>query len=157
MIHLEGKYATVKCTEEELLIWKALFLRCWLPPFIMREDTKGDFCGDIYVAGVCHEECFEGVICQEASVQWWSRTMLLLEKRPSEPESRTERTGRDQSRNIWDPGPFSKSGKGTECSIQHVPCDRSNTQNSTALIRISLETGSWNWRILNHLLIQVLL
>lgn len=25
------------------------------------EDTKGDFAGDIYVAGVVHEECFEGV------------------------------------------------------------------------------------------------
>jgi len=25
------------------------------------EDTKGEFAGDIYVAGVVHEECFEGV------------------------------------------------------------------------------------------------
>lgn len=31
------------------------------------EDTKGDFAGDIYVAGVCHEECFEGVASREVS------------------------------------------------------------------------------------------
>lgn len=31
------------------------------------EDTKGDFCGDIYVAGVCHEECFEGVAARSIS------------------------------------------------------------------------------------------
>ena len=31
------------------------------------EDTKKDFCGDIYVAGVVHEECFEGVAAREIS------------------------------------------------------------------------------------------
>lgn len=31
------------------------------------EDLKDDFSGDIYVAGVCHEECFEGVAAREVS------------------------------------------------------------------------------------------
>lgn len=31
------------------------------------EDTGRDFAGDIYVAGVCHEECFEGVAAREIS------------------------------------------------------------------------------------------
>jgi putative selenium metabolism hydrolase len=31
------------------------------------EDTKKDFAGDIYVAGVVHEECFEGVAAREIS------------------------------------------------------------------------------------------
>ncbi|RVU54625.1 YgeY family selenium metabolism-linked hydrolase [Anaerosphaera multitolerans] len=31
------------------------------------EETKGDFAGDIYVAGVVHEECFEGVAAREIS------------------------------------------------------------------------------------------
>ena len=31
------------------------------------EDLKDDFAGDIYVAGVCHEECFEGVAAREIS------------------------------------------------------------------------------------------
>lgn len=32
-----------------------------------REQTKGDFPGDIYVAGVAHEECFEGVAARSIS------------------------------------------------------------------------------------------
>lgn len=32
-----------------------------------KEETKGDFAGDIYVAGVVHEECFEGVAAREIS------------------------------------------------------------------------------------------
>lgn len=31
------------------------------------EDTKKDFAGDIFVAGVVHEECFEGVAAREIS------------------------------------------------------------------------------------------
>lgn len=31
------------------------------------KETKGDFAGDIYVAGVVHEECFEGVAAREIS------------------------------------------------------------------------------------------
>lgn len=31
------------------------------------EDTKGDFAGDIYIAGVVHEECFEGIASREIS------------------------------------------------------------------------------------------
>ena len=31
------------------------------------EDTKKDFAGEIYVAGVVHEECFEGVAAREIS------------------------------------------------------------------------------------------
>ena len=31
------------------------------------QDCKGDFAGDIYVAGVVHEECFEGVAAREIS------------------------------------------------------------------------------------------
>jgi putative selenium metabolism hydrolase len=31
------------------------------------EDTKRDFAGEIYVAGVVHEECFEGVAAREIS------------------------------------------------------------------------------------------
>ena len=31
------------------------------------EDTKGNFAGDIYVAGVVHEECFEGVASRAVS------------------------------------------------------------------------------------------
>ncbi len=31
------------------------------------EDTKREFAGDIYVAGVVHEECFEGVASREVS------------------------------------------------------------------------------------------
>src|SRR5699024_9988615 len=31
------------------------------------KDTKGDFSGDIYVAGVVHEECFEGVAARAIS------------------------------------------------------------------------------------------
>lgn len=31
------------------------------------EDTKRDFAGDIYVAGVVHEECFEGVAARKIS------------------------------------------------------------------------------------------
>ena len=31
------------------------------------EDLGDDFAGDIYVAGVCHEECFEGVAAREIS------------------------------------------------------------------------------------------
>lgn len=31
------------------------------------EDTKRDFAGDIYVAGVVHEECFEGIAARQIS------------------------------------------------------------------------------------------
>ena len=31
------------------------------------EDTKKDFSGEIYVAGIVHEECFEGVAAREVS------------------------------------------------------------------------------------------
>lgn len=31
------------------------------------EETQGDFAGEIYVAGVVHEECFEGVAAREIS------------------------------------------------------------------------------------------
>lgn len=31
------------------------------------EDTKGDFAGEIYIAGVVHEECFEGVAARSIS------------------------------------------------------------------------------------------
>ena len=31
------------------------------------EDTKKDFVGDIYISGVVHEECFEGVAAREIS------------------------------------------------------------------------------------------
>ena len=33
------------------------------------QDTKKDFAGEIYVAGVVHEECFEGVAAREISKQ----------------------------------------------------------------------------------------
>ena len=33
------------------------------------QDCKGDFAGDIYVAGVVHEECFEGVAAREISAR----------------------------------------------------------------------------------------
>lgn len=32
-----------------------------------KNETKGEFAGDIYVAGVVHEECFEGVAAREIS------------------------------------------------------------------------------------------
>lgn len=32
-----------------------------------KEETNGDFAGDIYVAGIVHEECFEGVAAREVS------------------------------------------------------------------------------------------
>ncbi len=28
-------------------------------------DCRGDFAGDIYVAGVVHEECFEGIAARK--------------------------------------------------------------------------------------------
>lgn len=33
------------------------------------EETKRDFAGQIYVAGVCHEECFEGVAARDISAR----------------------------------------------------------------------------------------
>lgn len=32
-----------------------------------KKETNGDFAGDIYVAGIVHEECFEGVAAREVS------------------------------------------------------------------------------------------
>src|SRR5699024_7893233 len=32
-----------------------------------KEKTGGDFAGEIYVAGIVHEECFEGVAAREVS------------------------------------------------------------------------------------------
>lgn len=32
-----------------------------------KEETKNDFAGDIYIAGIVHEECFEGVAAREVS------------------------------------------------------------------------------------------
>lgn len=32
-----------------------------------KKETNGDFAGDIYIAGVVHEECFEGVAAREIS------------------------------------------------------------------------------------------
>ena len=34
-----------------------------------RDETNGDFAGEIYVAGVVHEECFEGVAAREISAR----------------------------------------------------------------------------------------
>ena len=43
------------------------------------EDTKKDFAGEIYVAGVVHEECFEGVAAREIKIGQRGRGEIVLE------------------------------------------------------------------------------
>lgn len=72
-------------------------------------DTQKDFAGEIYVSGVVHEECFEGIAARKISERIKPDYVVIGEA--SEPESETGAAwqGRGCGGNIRQAGAFSQS------------------------------------------------
>ena len=64
------------------------------------KDTNKDFAGEIYVDGVVHEECFEGVGSRSISAYVKPDIVVIGEASQVQPESRPARTCRNRCGNL---------------------------------------------------------
>ena len=80
------------------------------------EDHGKDFAGEIYTAGVVHEECFEGVAARNISELVNPDYVVIGEA--SELNIKTGQRGRAEI--IRKSSPFCQSGEGYQCSEEDV-------------------------------------
>ena len=70
---------------------------------LFARDTGRDFAGRVAVAGIVHEECFEGIASRAVSRDLKPDLVVIGEASELEAEDRTERAGR---RSCWRPMEF---------------------------------------------------